>query len=93
MDSVSCDVAVLKRPEEPVRSLTQGWWVSQARSRAGKPRAKREVCRPVLSEISALDRPKGSFNIKLLLVLKLIGCRRKSVQNIQEKSTFFILWK
>jgi len=38
------------------------------------------MSRPVLSEVWALDRPKRYFNIKILLVLKLIGTSRKSVQ-------------
>ena len=67
-----------------------GRWMAQARSCAGKPWEKREVRRPVLSEVWVLDRPKKRFNITLLLLLKLIGARRKSVQKVQEKSTFFL---
>lgn len=66
-----------------------GRWMLQARSRAGKPREKRAMCRSMLSEVWALDRPKELFNIKLRHVLKLIGSRRICSKPSREKYLFF----
>lgn len=69
-----------------------GQWTLQAQPWAGKPTRKEGNVLFCALWGLGLDRPKEHFNIKILLVLKLIGTSRKSVQNIQQSLVFFCLF-